>query len=247
MSRDSWEIIANKDGYLANIQLTESELLTLRNIISDHWLYRIQLLRPDLVSVFDSLGIENYHKGSHLIEHETVWPTPTRVLQKNSVDIIKKMSFFEKLQTEFGMIEIADEEKFGFANMLWRIVRPNSQDCAPLHVDRWFWEIGDDWKVPNYPHRCINIWIAVYTNPEKNGLLVVPGSQKKLDWAWHTEIRYGKKKPIHDVDIATLDLQLLPLHSGDVVTFNHNLLHGGANNLSDTTRVSLEFTAFVPV
>ena len=234
-------------GFSVEYRLSADELSSVRAFIKEQWLYRLQLLQPTLVSQFDTTGIEYYHELSHLIDHQSAWPSNSRVLSKSAVTAIKAMNFYKKLCEAYGAITIADEEGFGWENMLWRIVRPGNTDCAPLHVDKWFWELGEHWKVPDYPYQCINVWIAIYTEVNKNGLLVVPGSHCKKDWSWHTEVRFGKNKPIIDENLEQVEIQLLPTNPGDIVVFDHDLLHGGAPNCAMTTRVSLEFTLFVPI
>lgn len=131
--------------------------------------------------------------------------------------------------------------------MLWRLVRPGNTDCAPLHIDRWFWEISEKPYIPNYPHQRLNVWVAIDTVPEKNGLMVVPYSQHKKDWQYNCELRNGLKKPIISENLEKIDCKLIPSKPGDVILFHHDLLHGGSPNLADKTRVSLEFTLFVPI
>jgi hypothetical protein len=240
------DTIADGVGYAIAIKLSDIELAMIRNIVKTQWLYRIQLLKSECVAQFDAIGMEEYHTLAHLIEHQTAWPTAARILSRHDVLQIKELPFFKKLAHTFGAITIADEAKFGWENMLWRLVRPGNTDCASVHTDRWFWDLAKDWLVPSYPHERYNVWIALHTEVDQNGLMVVPNSHKRRDWKWHTEERYGQQKPVIDEDLSTLGLQLLPLASGDGVVFSHDLLHGGAPNLASSTRVSLEFTIVVP-
>ena len=245
-TRSLFEEIQHGKGYALGSSLPKEELSELREIIKSQWLYRIQLLKPESVKDFNEASMTNYHTLSHLIDHETVWPSSARVLPYYLINYIKQMTFFKKIEAVFGKIEIADEEQLGWGNMLWRLVRPGNTDCGPIHADRWFWDLAPKWKIPDYPHERLNVWIAVHTVANKNGLLMVPYSQKRQDWRWHYEIRYGKKKPVLDEDVKQLRTELLPTESGEVVIFSHDLLHGGAVNHADSTRVSLEFTLFVP-
>ncbi|EKD55027.1 MAG: hypothetical protein ACD_60C00028G0024 [uncultured bacterium] len=247
ISLDTLKKTLNHDvGYAIHFKLNEAELGAIRAIIKSQWLYRMQLLVPEHIAALDAFGMENYHRFAHLLDHSSSWPTPTRILSKRDVNVIKEMPFFNSFKKIFGSIEIADEAKFGWDHMLWRLVRPGNSDCASIHTDRWFWDLASDWKVPDYAHQRLNVWIAIHTVPGKNGLCVVPASQTKKDWKWHSEKRYGQLKPVLDEDVDQLGLKLLPTEPGDIVIFNHDLLHGGAPNLAETTRVSLEFTIFVP-
>ena len=241
----SKEIFNNANGYLLGIQLDFDELSQLRELIKAHWLYRLQTLVPKYVKDFDQSGMAYYHKLSYLIDHQQAWPTATRILSRNAVSLVRGMRFFKKLCNLFGAISIADEEKFGWENIQWRLVRPHFTDYASLHIDRWFWDLAD-WPTPHFPHQRINIWIAIDTVSGKNGLLVLPGSHLKKDWKWHYEFNQDRKKPILDEAVQD-NLKLLPTESGCVVIFHHDLLHGGAPNIADTSRVSLEFTIFAPL
>ena len=55
----------------------------------------------------------------------------------------------------------------------------------------------------------------------------------------------GQKKPIIEEDVSKLNQQLLLTEPGRAVIFNYDLLHGGAENTADTTRISMEFTFLV--
>lgn len=234
------------DGYNTDLKLTEHDLETLRQMIRMQWLYRIQLLSPKNVREFDTRGMENYHEVSDLIDHASAWPKPARVLPREAVHTIRNMEFFKKIEKELGMFSISDEEHLGWENIYWRLVRPGDKDTGSLHADKWFWEIGEYGEVANFPHTRMKIWIAIYTTPGKNGILIAPSSHKKKNWRWHAEERYGLKKPIFDGPKEDLNLVLLPLSPGESVIFHDELIHGGAPNIAETTRISLEFTMLIP-
>ena len=54
------------------------------------------------------------------------------------------------------------------------------------------------------------------------------------------------KKLSGQVDEKELSLKLFHSQPGEAIAFNYNLLHGGAISAGTLTRVSLEFTVFVP-
>ena len=234
------------EGYSTKLQLDSSDLDRLRQMIRMQWLYRLQLLAPQQLHQFDELGIENYHQLSHLIEHSTAWPKTARVLPREAIAIIRKMDFFKQLESELGPFQISDEEHLGWENIYWRLVRPGKNDLGSLHTDKWFWDIGGYGKVADFPHERLKIWIAIHTTPGKNGLLISPASHLKKDWKWHSEVRYGLNKPVIDEPIENINLVLLPLASGETVVFHDELIHGGAANTAETTRVSIEFTLLIP-
>lgn len=238
--------VNGEKGYSINLKLTESEIELLRTMTRIQWLYRLQLLVPKHVHQFDEAGIEYYHHFAHLIDHSSAWPKYARVFPREAVSIIGNMKFMKELEAEFGEFKIADEEGLGWGNIYWRLVRPGSSDFGSIHTERWFVELGyygDEIKDPSLER--VKIWISLYTMPGKNGLLVIPSSHHKLDWKWHDEEHYGKKKPIIDEDLTKFNRVLLPTEPGRAVVFHYDLLHGGAPNLADMTRVSMEFTFLV--
>lgn len=235
--------VYGEEGFSTELTLSESDLITFRQLIRIQWLYRLQLLVPKNIQEFDQLGIEKYHELSHLIDHAKAWPKTSRVLPREAVDIIRKMDFFKTLEKKCGDLVIADEEKLGWENIYWRLVRPGNNDFGSLHTENWFVSLGYYGSEINYTDReRVKIWIPIYSTPGKNGLLVVPKSHRNKNWKWHMEERGGQPKPVIDEELATLGAELLVTEPGRAVVFNYDLLHGGAESLVPTTRVSVEFT-----
>jgi hypothetical protein len=246
MMKNLFELMNGENGYSTDLKLMDSELDILRKCIRMQWLYRLQLLTPKQLKKFDDIGMEHYHDVSNLIDHAGSWPKTSRVLPREDVAMIREMDFFKELESSLGSFHISDEEHLGWENIYWRIVRPGDQDVGSLHADKWFWDIGGYGEVANFEHERLKIWIAIYAVPGKNGFMLLPGSHLKTDWKWHSEKRYGLNKPVFDENIDEFDLKLLPLDSGETVIFHDALIHGGAVNLADTTRISLEFTLLIP-
>ena len=240
------QTVKGPDGFSTKLSICQSDLDILRQMIRIQWLYRLQLLDPVNVHKFDEQGMENYHNVSHLIDHSSAWPKTTRILPREAIDVIRKMEFIKILESELGKFHISDEEHFGWENIYWRLVRPGNSDFGSLHADKWFWDIGSYGKVADFPHERLKIWIPIFSVPGKNGLLISPGSHTKNDWKWHAETRFGLSKPVIDEPIENLNLVLLPLAPGQCVVFHDELIHGGAANEADTTRVSIEFTLLIP-
>lgn len=238
--------VDGKEGYTTQFTLEKEELAIIYKMIQIQWLYRLQLLVPNQVIQFQKLGMERYHELAHLVDHAVIWTKHSRVFPIEAVEIIRNMNFFKKLEKELGAIHIADEENLGWENIYWRLVRPGNSDIGSLHADKWFWDIGDYWQPTNFPYRRLKMWIAIATLPEKNGLYIVPGSHHKKDWHWYSEERLGKKKPIFGDKLDGFNLTLLPLKAGESVIFHDELLHGGAPNTAETSRVSIEFTILIP-
>jgi hypothetical protein len=238
--------VYGEKGYSLNLKLSLSDLQQFRQMIRMQWLYRLQLLSPLHIHQFDDIGMERYHELAHLIDHSKAWPKTSRVLPQEAVERIRKMDFFQEMEAEFGDIKIADEEKLGWPNVYWRLVRPGNSDFGSLHTENWFVSLGYYGSEINDKDReKVKIWISIYSTVGKNGLIVIPKSHHKKDWKWHAIEKYGQKKPVIDEDISQLDQQLLATEPGRAVVFHYDLLHGGAENLADTTRISAEFTFLV--
>jgi len=78
--------------------------------------------------------------------------------------------------------------------------------------------------------------------PGANGLIVEPFSQQRTDICWNGEERHGINKPVLLMNADELKLILVDTIPGQAVVFNDLLLHGGAVNKGELSRVSLEFT-----
>ena len=76
-------------------------------------------------------------------------------------------------------------------------------------------------------------------------MLVVPESHKKDKLQWKIVEKDGRKKPFFESRIEERNICLLDTKNNSVVIFDDNLLHGGAKNNGNFTRVSLEFTLFL--
>lgn len=219
------------------------DLARLRNAIESQYFGILQESAPSFLQEFKDAGMERYHQHSAKVDHKKMWPKLVRILPETDVGMIRSMEFFRVLEDIFGPLAISTEEKVGWEEIYWRIVRPESvEDVGPLHADRWFWELG----YGTMPANCtrIKLWFPIYSEPNRNGLLMVPGSHFE-EWPYVSEVRDGMAKPL----IVTTDREpkpvLIPAQPGDVLIFNDDLLHGGAVNRGDKTRVSLEFTIFV--
>jgi L-rhamnose mutarotase len=236
------ENLLSSPGYFVGFTLSHSELDSIRQEIKKQWVTRIGKLRKDLVDEAERVGIENYHLFSEQLPHQVMWPKLERILPKKSLNTLKSMPFMQKLNAIFGDFLISDEEDVGREEIYWRLVRPNEpSDVGPIHADRWFWELGHG-TTPDDKKR-VKVWIPIYSEPFKNGIKVVADSHLK-NWRYHGEEKSGFLKPVIDECETTLGAQLLPLEPGQALVFNDGLLHGGAINLGQKTRVSVEFTIF---
>ena len=187
-----------------------------------------------------------YHEISKYISHVETWPKTNRILPKEFVNWFLNSSYIQALSSEYGSLEITDEELIGFPNIYWRITRPRKpRDVGPLHRDAWFWEIDklNGKRFPNF--KRLKSWVSINVEAGKNGLLVVKASHKNKGLEWETTKKDGRLKPSLKSLIPPDDITLLKTLNNSVVTFDDDLVHGGSENLGKTTRVSMEFTVFL--
>lgn len=231
-------------GYHQGLALEPAELDRVRKLISRQWLSRLRERTPQQAAAFGAVGIAGYHQVRPLVDHAALWPKAVRILPREAVAEIRQMSLFRRLEQAWGAFAISDEENVGSEEIYWRIVRPDEPaDVGPLHADCWFWELGHG-NTPSGVDR-VKVWIGVYCEPERNGLRIVPGSHLH-NWRYHGVTGpNGMVKPQIDEDENVLRPQLVPLQPGEAIVFHDRLLHGGAVNRGDRTRVSIEFTMLV--
>jgi hypothetical protein len=224
-------------GYCLS-SLTPPELAWVRDRIRAQYLDRIGRLQPDLLKRARTAGIENYHTLAIAFDHASSWPKESRLLDARCVAEFSRMQFFRTIRRQFG-----DSARISHDELNWRLVRPECpDDIGPVHADRWFWDAGYGYGVMPAGYDRFKIWIAVYTEPGLNGLTVKSGSHRVHTWKHHFERRGGITKPVLDENEDQLQMELLPLGSGQMVLFHDELLHGGALNRGQACRISIELT-----
>lgn len=235
--------LENESGYLTGLHLTQEELEKIRSLITSAWLLNIgNNTTPKIAQEFKSAGINRYHELAQLLEHGSMWPKASRILNLDAVAEIRSMSLMRRLEDEFGYFEISDEDNVGHEEIYWRLVRPNNPtDVGPIHADAWFWDLGHGVTPPGC--KRVKVWMAIYCTPGKDGFKFVPGSHKH-DWPYHGELKDGITKPKIDISEGDLDVVIFNSQPGEAIIFNDQLLHGGVVGQNET-RVSLEFTMFV--
>jgi hypothetical protein len=232
-------------GYLLSY-ISQEDLSFIQSEIFEQYLHNLQRISPKKVNLYKNAGMKAYHnvfeEGD--FDHGSNWSKPNRVLGPEFFKKFTQTHFYRELKRCFGDFLISDEENFGWPNVYWRLVRPGYSDIGPVHADKWFWDLGHGEMPSGYTR--LKIWLGVHTESGENGLRVLPCSRKHGNWKYHGEIKGGLLKPVLDEDEASLDMLDLPLKAGQFVLFHDELLHGGMPNLSDSTRVSLEFTLLIP-
>lgn len=234
-------------GFSSDLKLSASELDTFRHHINTQWLNTINNLYPELTHKAKTLGIANYHQISDRINHQRTWPKSNRVLPKDSVLQIKNLPFLTTLRREFGEFALSDiydtKQHIGHEEVYWRLVRPQqASDVGPLHKDRWFHGAfnGGYGMFPD-DEVTLKIWIPIFCEPGKSGLRLLAGSHLK-EWKYHIEVTDGVPRPVPDEDLSNLGAELIPTEPGNILLFHENVLHGGALNSGNSTRVSVEIT-----
>jgi ectoine hydroxylase-related dioxygenase (phytanoyl-CoA dioxygenase family) len=167
---------------------------------------------------------------------------------QTAVDKIKKFPFLEKLTAVFDKFSISnvvygDTIVEGREEVYWRIVRPGViGDVGPIHADKWFHNVlGSGYGMFPPGITTVKIWIPIYCESGRSGLIVVPNSHKR-DWRYEYVEKNGFKKPAILEDVDNLGGELVPTDPGTLLIFNERLLHGGAVNRGEMTRVSIEIT-----
>jgi hypothetical protein len=239
-----YKAVFDSPGFSTDLHLTHEELALFRRSIEDQYLEVLLLLEKSSGDKLTESGIENYHQVSHLIDHSQVWNKKNRCLPEKYVAKIKKSNFMAKLKDIFGNFKISnivydqilvkDSEE-----IYWRLVRPEAEsDVGALHADKWFHEVLNTQYIPQ-ESTSIKVWIPIYCEPGKNGLLIVPDSNKR-EWE-HVFIHnsLGQPKP---VIIESPPPILINTPPGNMIIFSDRTLHGGAPNRGLKTRVSAEIT-----
>lgn len=230
-----WHELNRGCGY-ATDALTQAELVAVRAMVHDQYLAGLRAVAPEFVGPAATTGIDRYHTLPIRFDHDLHWSKTRRTLSGSTVPAFESMGFFRRIRAMLPSAQVYPDD------LMWRIVRPGQPgDVGPVHADKWFWDAGNG-SIPANRDR-LKVWIALYTEPGLNGLCVKPHSQLTNHWKHHFEFKHGRSKPVLDEDESALNMQLLPLKSGEMVLFHDGLLHGGVVNRGQACRVSLELTA----
>lgn len=229
-----WHEINDGKGFDIDA-LTADELAQVRGMITAQYLGHLGAVAPKLTEPAATVGIDKYHTLPIEFDHGSYWSKDKRVLGANTLSTFSGMGFFRRIREHLPSAEIYHDD------LMWRVVRPNEpSDVGPVHADKWFWDAGNG-AIPTGYDR-FKIWVAVFTEPGLNGLCIKPHSHTSDRWKHHFEFKHGKMKPVLDETPEQLDMELLPLRSGEMVLFHDALLHGGVVNRGTTCRVSIELT-----
>lgn len=240
--KDILNELENGPGFSLRIKINQEEFNFLKSRIENDFLKIVEKYLKDNNFKEKNMSFKKYESLSNFISHEKIWTKLNRMLDKKTSEFFIKSKYYESLKNELNVIEISDEEKLGYPNLYWRIVRTNRiDDIGPLHRDEWFWLLNPE-SIRKFPHKRIKVWIPIIIETNLNGLIVVPHSQKDNTIKWGTFEKGKAYKPRLTSQINEENKKLLPTKEKDTVIFHDKLLHGGAKNNGKFPRVSLEFT-----
>ena len=240
----------NNKGYSTKLSLEVEELELVRNLIEKQAYNHINNVsyKPFNNEFKYANILSNYHLNYSDLDHSNIWKKQYRILFKEDIQKVKRQKFFNKLISIFGEFVISDEENLGYANFVWRIVRPNCKDdIGPPHRDCWFWDLNPYFPKPNFEFSRVKVWIPIYCENGLSGLALEPFSHKRFDLDYDSVYVDGKYKPKIQKD-QEINLKLIKTNPGEAILFHDKLIHCGMNKLGVTkTRVSVEFTLLIKI
>ena len=227
-------------GLLQGVPFTAAEVERIRELIKEQLIanaYKFSVKTADAIA---GSPLDLYHLVAEPHEHPKLLSKLGRVMSAAAVNEIKQMSFFDYVKDAFGSYYLSDEENIGHEQICFRIVRPHvREDVGSLHRDSWFWD-HFGFPVPDGIGRA-KIWVPVCGAADKAGLLLAPGSHRK-SVGFQIETIGGKLEFLPQVELDSVDLHRFLGGPGEPVLFNYDVLHVGALNRGQETRVSFEFT-----
>ena len=236
-------------GYTIEKLLSDNELSGLRERINQQILRVLREHDPQAAFLLEESNdpLSFYHQIGYRDKHENSWIKKNRILSEADAEWLENTEGITQLLSKLGAIRISDEEGIGRSNYYWRITRPLAQeDVGPIHRDEWFWLLNNNFNEDLAGLKRVKVWIAIQTEPGKNGLIVQPFSQQRKDLEWESRASESITKPVILTHIEPDTMKLLHTPPGYGVIFNDRLLHAGALNQANDCRCSIEFTLLVP-
>ena len=236
------------EGFDTSLKLLSRDLDVIRKHVYQQWLSTVINFSGNKFNYLEKINypITKYHLLKLNYEHSAAFSKKNRMLPDSFGAWFANTSLYLRLKKEFGEFIVSDEERLGYPNFYWRITRPNEpSDVGPLHRDSWFWELDKNYHFPFNEFKRVKVWIPLYVIPNRNGLLVSPGSHQEKNITWESELRNGTRKPKITYIPEKLTVKLIESTNGNAIVFDDNLLHGGAPNCGEDTRISMEFTMIV--
>ena len=189
--------------------------------------------------------IKNMHNNIDWERNRPPLTVEDRTLKREFALELYKQKWLEEICRLLNY-KALDDWNLGYPSFTWRITRPNrKEDFRPVHRDVWFRLCNGEKRIidnqKSIEIQTIKLWISLHSVPGKSGLLVAPNSHKKELPGFTRVQQDGFIKPyINKDELTNIETYCLNTEPGDTVFFGEKLLHGGAPNLSNTCRISLE-------
>jgi len=234
-------IIEDKVGYTVIQHATNSPADTLWPIILENFGDVFAIKKPSQASM------RFVHLDKSKSKYFKELTVEKRTLRKKDANRILCTDWIQDLSRLLEK-DIVDTYDNGYATFTWRITRPcEASDFRPIHKDVWFRlaaggkEIFDDTQSKHLQR--ISAWIPLNTIKGKSGLYVVPESQLS-DHQKFSKIHDGDhiKPKINQKYLVDSDPKYAVTPEGTIALWGQNFLHGGAPNISNECRISVEFT-----
>ena len=224
-------------GYFIS-KLDKSDYILLREIIEKHF---NKLIKKNL-KIDQNIKFSDYLSKFNQANHVNLFSKKNRILPEEYLNILlDNLKIFKIFKKTFKEFTITDEEKIGYGNFYWRLVRPYPEkDVGTMHKDKWFWDLGTG-EMDINKYKRYKLWISI-DGDSKLGFKFVPGSPN-LNLNYKFKIADNKKKPVFDEKILDKN-QIVSLRGdrGTYIIFHDELLHGGEILHNEIPRVSIECT-----
>ena len=157
-------------------------------------------------------------------------------IEVDSIDF--PMKHLESLLSEIVGYRLHYEDFGLFKGPLVRIIRPGKSDYNPPHRDIYIDRLRNK----------INVFMPIYGCSSLSSLPIIPGSHY---WHEHNTIRTTTKCLIDGIrfnvpaiiskrDGTPIEMNRPKVDNGNILLFSPYIIHGGAKNLSNNIRISLE-------
>ena len=236
------ELLAELDskGY-AHIQLfSAEELAMIRGFIR-------QTIQKSLDISIERLG--DYHAAVTNEQHRLLSDKLKRVLSAEQANAVLQFSSLKRLFALFpcyvpAAITYGHLKTERRPEVYFRLVRPHmSSDVGPMHRDQWFHVLENSEFLGTTSYK---MWISIESSVGENGLILYPAATL-MDLKYKAVQGAEGPKPAPDFEPSQAGPELLvPALPGDAIIFTDSVLHKGALNGADTTRVSVEITLCKP-
>jgi hypothetical protein len=186
--------------------------------------------------------LEHYHL-THNDHHYRMRKKSTRQFTSDAVEQILGLPSLLYLVDRFSNYTIdrtIDENGIGDRpEIYFRLCRPGyEEDIGDPHMDCWYHQVAGLGHTKGSTYK---VWIAICSQPQLNGLKFFPYADvENVQW-----VNRNSKPACTPGQVALGDPVLPAVTAGEAFIFKDDVIHMGALNEGDNTRVSVEIT-FVP-